>query len=199
MTALLDATAQILSEHTGIEAPQQEISKRANVNSAMIRYYFGSKEGLLVALLERDADAAMSALNHLVAMDMPADRKLKIHIEGIINAYYRSPYLNRLIHYLMESGNSSNADRVTEVFVKPMLTAYRAIIDQGTAEGTLIEVEPELLYHALVGASEHLFYASDSLARGRGRSGIDEDLKRRYFLLVSRVFIVGLQPGKEPG
>jgi AcrR family transcriptional regulator len=78
--ALLDATAALLSERGGLDVALAEIAKRSGLNSALIKYYFGNKEGLLLALLERDADRHMSALQDLVVMALSADQKLKIHI-----------------------------------------------------------------------------------------------------------------------
>jgi TetR/AcrR family transcriptional regulator len=192
--ALLTATAEILSQGASMEASIHEISRRAGVNAAMIKYYFGNKEGLLLALLERDAEAAMGALDHLVVMDVTAERKLRIHIEGVINTYHRSPYLNRLIHYLMDFGEPTSSERVTEVFIEPMISAYRAIIAQGVAEGTLVDIEPVLLYHTLIGACDHMFHASQSLPKTLGVDTISEDLKRRYVQLVSSIFLKGLRP-----
>ncbi|OJV34766.1 MAG: hypothetical protein BGO24_01415 [Sphingomonas sp. 67-36] len=194
MTALLDATAEILSEATRIEASLSEISKRSGVNSAMVKYYFGDKEGLFLALLDRDAEAAMRALSELVAMDMPAARKLQIHIQGIINSYQRSPYLNRLIHYVSESANPEISARIARAFIRPMMEAYRSIIAQGVAEGTLQDVDPGLLYYALVGAADHMFFASYSVQTTLGVREITPAIKQRFIDLMSTVFLKGLTP-----
>lgn len=192
--ALLNATAQLLSEATTIDVSLNEISQRASVNSAMIKYYFGNKEGLLLALLERDAETAMTALKALSEMDIPAQKKLKIHINGIINAYYRSPYINRLIHYMVESGSPAASKRVAQIFIEPMIDVYRDIVAQGVREGVLKEVDPGLLYYCLVGAADHIFHAGYSVPSTLGVDRLDDGIKQKYAELICDIYLRGLAP-----
>jgi len=192
--ALLDATAEILSEATQIEASLSEISRRSGVNSAMIKYYFGDKQGLLMALLAREAAREMAGLDALVAMDVSAERKLAIHVEGIVNAYYRAPYLNRLVHYLVESGGPDARAQVSAMFITPMMAAYRQILAQGAAEGTMIAVDPALFYYALVGAADHIFYASYSVPVTLGVAKIDGSIKQAYAAMLRDLLLRGLRP-----
>jgi AcrR family transcriptional regulator len=179
-TILLDATAALLSERSTPDASLSEIAGRAGLNSAMIKYYFGSKEGLLLAILERDAERTMADLGHLVEMSMSAEQKLRAHIRGIINTYYRSPYLNRLINFMIVQGDRRSGQRVAELFVEPMIAAYRAIVAQGMEEGTFGKVDPGLLYYSVVGACEHIFYATYSLPKILGTDHLTDEIKQRY-------------------
>lgn len=140
---LLDATASLLSERSTIEVSLSEIAKTSGLNSALIKYYFGGKEGLLLALLERVAERSMADLASLIGMDIPAEQKLRIHIGGIINTYYRSPYLNRLINYMIARGDTASSEKVAKIFVEPMVAAYRAMVAQGVAEGAFRPMDPE--------------------------------------------------------
>lgn len=179
-TILLDATAALLSERSTPDVSLSEIANRAGLNSAMIKYYFGSKEGLLLAILERDAERTMADLGHLVEMSLSAEQKLRTHIRGIINTYYRSPYLNRLINFMIVQGDPQSAQRVAELFVEPMIDAYRTIVAQGVKEGAFADVDPGLLYFSVVGACEHIFYATYSLPKILGTDHLTDDIKQRY-------------------
>lgn len=179
-TVLLDATASLLSERSDLNASLTDIATRSGLNSALIKYYFGSKDGLFLAVLERDAERSMANLASLVAMDISAERKLRTHISGIINTYYRSPYLNRLINYMIVQGEPKSAERVAKIFVEPLVAAYRAIVQQGVAEGAFRPVDPGMLYYSVVGACEHIFYASYAIPTILGKSELTEETKQQY-------------------
>lgn len=197
-TALLDATAALLSERTTIDVSLSEIAKRSGLNSALIKYYFGSKEGLLLALLERVAERSMSELNGLVAMDLAAEKKLRIHISGIIGTYYKSPYINRLINYMIVQGQKSSAERVAEIFVRPMVAAYQSIVRQGVKENVFRDFNPGMLYYSVVGACEHIFYASYSLPATLGVPELTEKLKQQYVQHVIDLCLGGVLVSGRP-
>ncbi|CAN5258245.1 TetR family transcriptional regulator [soil metagenome] len=177
---LLDATASLLSERSDLNASLTDIATRSGLNSALIKYYFGSKDGLFLAVLERDAERSMADLASLMAMDISAERKLRTHISGIINTYYRSPYVNRLINYMIVQGEPKSAERVAEIFVEPMIAAYRSIVRQGVEEGAFRPIDPGMLYYSVVGACEHIFYAAYAIPTILGKAELTEETKQAY-------------------
>lgn len=191
---LLAALAALLSERATLDVTLSDVASRSGMNSAMVKYYFGNKEGLLLGLLERDAKLHMEALAHLLAMDLSADRKLRLHINGIVNAYHHSPYLNRLIHFMIGDGRPESSSRVSEIFVKPMVSAYGQIVRQGIEEGVFRSVEPAFLYYNVVGACDHFFYATYAVEPVLNAQKISDDLKRRYVAHVTDIVLKGLAP-----
>lgn len=177
---LLDAASALMSEGGSVDFSFADISARSGLNSALVRYHFGGKEGLLLALLERDAGGTFEALETLVKSDLDATRKLRRHVEGVIKIYHRYPYMNRLIGALGSETNSTTARFISERFTRPLAEAQRAILDQGVTEGVFRPVDPVLFYFSVIGACDHLFHARSALKYAFGIDTIDEDLRRRY-------------------
>jgi len=141
----------------------------------------------------------MSALKDLVAMPVSAAVKITIHIGGIVNAYFRNPYLNQLIHFMIEYGEEPASKRVSQMYVQPMVAAYQDIIAQGIDEGTFRFIDAGMLYHSLVGACDHIFHAAYSASDTLGVAKITEDIKQRYVAHLTRIFLDGVLLRPHPG
>lgn len=190
--ALLDTTSSLMVERNTVDVTFADISERSGLNSALIRYHFGSKSGLFKALIERDVGKAFADLQTLITTDMPADVKLRHHISGIIKTYWRHPYMNRLVASLSLETETDAAQFMAEKFTRPLVEAQRAILEQGVAEGLFRDIDPMMFYFSLIGACDHLFNARHSLKFGFGIDDIDEDLRRRYSDHVTELLLQGV-------
>lgn len=188
---LLDSVAALLSQRNNLEISFTEIAAHSGLNAALIKYYFGNKEGMLLALVERQASIALSGLERLMVMNLPADEKLRVHISGVINTYYRTPYLFRLLHHLLEESETAGR-KITEFFVSPLIQSQRAILEQGQKEGTFRPCDPDLFYFSLTGACDHIFFASGLLRNVQGLTSVTDELRRRYIDHVTDIFLTAL-------
>jgi TetR/AcrR family transcriptional regulator len=195
---LIETTAALLSQRSDLNVSFAEIAQHSGLNSALIKYYFKNKEGLLLALLERDARKHTEGLSHLVAMDVSAQEKLSIHIGAVFKAYFHSRYLNRLIHYMVEHAEPELGERVTQIFVKPIRAAYKAILDQGIREKVFRRIDPGLLYLSLIGACDHFFVSTQSVEALTGHAKMTKKLMETCVSHVTEIFLRGLAAGSAP-
>ena len=177
---LLDAASALMIERNSITITFTEIAARAGLNSALIHYRFGGKDGLFRALIERDVGGTFPMLADLVRADLPAVRKLDLHIRAITQTYFDHPYINRLVAVLAQDVEGEGARFVSERVVRPLHEAQAAILAQGQAEGVFRAVDPMLFYFSLIGACDHLFQARYALKWAFAVGDIDDTLRRDY-------------------
>jgi TetR/AcrR family transcriptional regulator len=154
---LLQAASDLMIELGTPEVSLHAIARKAGVTAPLVKYYFGSKEGLLVALVERDTARSLAQLDGLNAMAIDPLAKLKIHITGIVRTYSRYPYLVGLLNYLLRESRTEASERIKASFVTPLIDAQRRIIDEGVAAGQFRAIDPDKLYFVIVGACQYLF------------------------------------------
>jgi TetR/AcrR family transcriptional regulator len=195
--ALLDAAADLMNDGQTLDISLSEIAAKAQLNSALVKYYFGNKQGLMLALIERAVLVPLTDLEHLAKSAMSATEKLRIHTAGLINLYFRNRYLNKLLFILLSESDPQEAQEISDRLVKPAADVQREIIEQGVREGVFRPVDPMLFYFTIIGACDQLFTASFALKSVFDYGEIDEDLKRRFVNHTVEILLHGLSAKGE--
>src|ERR1700734_1210572 len=177
---LLDAASELMIERSAVGVSLSDIAQKSGVNAALVKYHFGNKDGLLLALLARDAATEMAELEYLLAQPIAPTAKLKLHIAGIIRAYHQFPYMNRLIHYLLHESSADAADEVSKFFVAPLLDFHRRLLAEGIKAGEFRKIDPVLFYTSLIGACDHLFFGRHAMSRATGVGPVTDAVCRQY-------------------
>lgn len=195
-TKLLVAAGDLMIERNTTDVSLSEIAQKSGVNAALVKYHFGNKDGLLLALLARDAEAEMKNLAFVLDQPISPTEKMRRHIAGIINAYYRVPYLSRLIHLLLHQGSEATSREVHRFFIDPLFGFVRGLLEQGVEAGEFRKVDPALFYISLNGACDNLFYGRQMNARFLGNAGITDEVRRQYIRHMTTLFLGGLLTDK---
>jgi len=193
---LLDAASELMIERSSIEVSLSDIAERSGVNAALVKYHFGNKDGLLLALLARDAATEVAQLEYLLAQPITPTAKLKLHIGGIIRAYHRFPYMNRLIHYLLHESSARAADEVSKFFVAPLLDFHRRLLKEGIRAGEFRNIDPVLFYTSLIGACDHLFFGRHAMSRATGVGPVTDEVCLQYIRHMEALICGGMLVNK---
>jgi AcrR family transcriptional regulator len=194
---LLDAASELMIERSAIEVSLSDIAQKSGANAALVKYHFGNKDGLLLALLARDAATEMANLEYLLAQPITPTEKLKLHIAGIIRAYRRFPYMNRLIHCLLHESSQQAADEVSKFFVAPLLDFHRRLLAEGIKAGEFRKIDPVLFYTSLIGACDHLFFGRHAMSRATGVGPVTDEVCRDYIKHMEALICGGMLKENE--
>jgi len=148
INAAIELFAQKGFEGTSI----RDLAAKADVNVAMVNYYFGSKEKLFEALVEMKASSARVLLEELAK-----DKQLTSieKIDRVIDSYVERLFTNRLFHRVIHQELMLNQRETLQQIITDLLypntLVIKGIIDEGIKRGQFKKVDVELTIASLVG------------------------------------------------
>ncbi|ORE95358.1 TetR family transcriptional regulator [Stappia sp. 22II-S9-Z10] len=189
---LLEAASTLMRTRDTIDVSLSDIAQTAKVNAALVKYYFGNKRGLVLALLERDLSNAVAQLRDLMQTEVRPTQKMKYHLSGLIRMYFYRPYLNRLLMAVMRDANEPAAREIALSYCAPIIEAYEQMVADGVAAGEFKPVDAKFLYFTIIGACDQIFSARYVLRYVHGVEEIDDALRRAYTRQVIDLIMGGL-------
>jgi AcrR family transcriptional regulator len=177
---LLDAIGALMFERDDLEVPLSDVAERAGANVALVRYYFGNKRGLLLALLERNLSHAMEQLEQLVESDLAPPEKMRIHLNGIVALYFKYPFVNRLVLKMARESTGAERLEINSRFVLPVVNAYHRIFEDGVRSGDFHALNPFLFYISVIGQCDQIISLRLLVDLVHGINTISDELRRRY-------------------
>ena len=190
---LLETASAIMREGDIVDISLSELSLRSGLNSALVKYYFGNKAGLMKALLDRDMAAITHTVDALVRKDMDPAAKLRLHLGKMVDTYYATPYLNRLLMRLVRDSDPDEAKRIAETYLTPLHKAYERLIRDGVKAGVFRPVDPQLFYFSATGAADRFFSARLVLRHCFDQDTLTDELRDRYKAHIIDLIMAGIK------
>lgn len=128
--------AETLFAEKGFEGTSiRDISKEANINVAMVSYYFGSKEKLLEALILHKTSGLKEQLVHLIDENLEPLEKINKLIALYINRINCNRGIYRVLHFELASQKKALEIQSFSEIKKANLKSMELIIQEGQVKG----------------------------------------------------------------
>ena len=139
--AILTVAEKLFSEQDFDAVSVRDIAKDANVNIAMISYYFGSKEKLFEALIIRRIESSMNVFRGMMSPEMTGYEKMKLVIDYYIDKLINNRNIHRMINRELSSNNRPHLRDLIMGRMRSNREFIKEIMVQGIKDG---EFKPDM-------------------------------------------------------
>ncbi|AFY35107.1 TetR/AcrR family transcriptional regulator [Calothrix sp. PCC 7507] len=161
---ILDA-AEVEFAKRGLSGARTEaIAKGAGVTTAMIYYYFQSKEGLYQAVLQRPAVEMHAGFKQLNLDQFPPEEALKILVKEAIA--YEAAHPHRGMLWFQEA-NQNQGKYFKQGNWQENFKYLINILERGMAEGCFRQIDPFLTTLHIIGICNLYFNAYENIKHTR--------------------------------
>jgi len=190
---ILDVAERVFSDLGFDGASTRMISGEAGVNMAMLNYYFGSKEGLFLAIFERKISSFQTLLQNIGNEGISSWEKLEKCIDNYVDRIIVNNCFQKLINREMSiSKRTDLSDKITEILMVNVLE-FKKIFDEGIKTGSFHkDIDTQLLTATIFGTKNYIINAPhvSSLLLGhdiRDEKFLEEKLKPRIKKYMKRL------------
>jgi AcrR family transcriptional regulator len=151
-TQIIEAAVDLFAEK-GFEGTSiRDLATKADVNVAMINYYFGSKEKLFECMVKEKAAYTKDILEEIVNdKGLSEIEKLDRIIDNYVAKIFSNRKFHRIIHQeLMLNEREGLQDAIVNILV-PNSFLTRSVVDAGIKNGTFKKVDSLLVIATIVG------------------------------------------------
>jgi AcrR family transcriptional regulator len=190
---ILDVAERVFSDLGFDGASTRMISGEAGVNMAMLNYYFGSKEGLFLAIFERKIASFQTLLQNIGNEGISSWDKLEKCIDNYVDRIIVNNCFQKLINREMSiSKHTDLTDKITKILMINVLE-FKKIFDEGVKSGIFNkDIDTQLLTATIFGTKNYIINAPhiSSLMLGhdiRDEKFLEEKLKPRIKTYMKRL------------
>jgi TetR/AcrR family transcriptional regulator, cholesterol catabolism regulator len=195
--AIREAAVRVFRARGFQAATLNDVAEEAGMSRAALYYYVGSKEQLFRDVVSEAVTVNIADAEEVAARDLPADRKLALLIELLMESFERHyPYLYVFVQedFSKLGGESARAHGSWEATIqdwnKRYLDLVKQVVADGIASGELrTTLPPGVVANCLIGMtnSSHAWFRPhglmDATEIGAG---------------MARMILDGIRPARQP-
>lgn len=133
---ILDIAEKVFSELGYDGASTRLISGEANVNMAMLNYYFGSKEGLFIAVFERKINSFKTLLQNISEDEtLNSWQKLEQCIDKYLDRVFENSCFHKLVNREISLSNHPEINDKISNILMVNIREFRKVMQDGVDNG----------------------------------------------------------------
>jgi TetR/AcrR family transcriptional regulator len=154
---ILEAATREFAERGFDAGRMDEIALRAGVAKNVLYYYFGSKDDLFSAVLERTYEAIRARQQDLHLRNLEPVEAMRQLVVFTGRIWSQFPHFQRLLHSenLHEGRHVARSERIPQLY-NPLMDTLQALLARGHTAGVFrADVDPVDLYISITSLSAH--------------------------------------------
>jgi AcrR family transcriptional regulator len=195
---ILDTAERLFAMHGFHGASVRDIAQEADVNIAMISYYFGSKERLIESIFLKRVMDVKDGLDELVKnKDLAPLEKINKLIDLFVAKISDRPYFCRIMVRAQATQEGVPTELIHEI-KQQMYDLVKKLIMEGQKKGAFLkDIDTMMMVNTLVGTSNHVIISQNFLKKVWNQEAISEEkfrqqLKERVSNHLKKLFKVVL-------
>ena len=191
---LLRAAVQLLQERGSSNFTLNDLADVSGSNGALVKYYFGNKEGLLTEVYDLSIDTWDRLESMIEDQSIPPEEKLKRHIHDLVFRLAEHSYLGTLFLELTSTSDNPETLEMARQHSRRAADAHARLLAEGYQKGVFKKIDPMYFYLSLVGAAHHAVVSTFVLDAAFNIKKVDEKYKLRLVEYLSDMFLASLKP-----
>jgi len=188
---LLNTASAIMAKRGDTQVTLSDIGKASGFNTALVRYYFGNKHGMMFALLERAMQGALENGALTLSKTESYKTQMRNHIQQLSDMLYEYPYLIGLWTDIYET-DDEYSKTLSDDYTQQILGFQRALLEGGYESGEFQEIDPMFFHYFVIGAFDVFYRNSLALKKEFSIDGISSEVKAEYAQQITDIIFSGI-------
>lgn len=174
---ILDVAEKVFSDMGYDGASTRLISSEAGVNMAMLNYYFGSKEGLFIAVFERKINFFKTLLQNINEDEnLSSWGKIELFIDKYIDRIVANTGFQKLINREVSLNRHGDLNNKIADILMTNVYEFKKTMQEGIDNGSFFKnADIELCSATVFGTKNYIINSPNLSSRLLGKNVLDEN------------------------
>lgn len=154
---IIKAAIELFAEKGFEGTSVRDLAAKAEVNVAMVNYYFGSKEKLFEAMVQEGASYSKGMIDEIINdKSLSEIEKIDQLIDGFVNRFFTNRKFHRIIHQELMLSQRENMQQAIVDILSPNSAIIKTLIDDAIKKGAFKKVDSALVIATIIGTINHV-------------------------------------------